>query len=472
MTSPLWTETTAAEATGGHAVGTWSARGVSIDSRSVAPDDLFVAITGPRLDGHDFVSAAMKSGAAAALISRRPDDMPASAPSLEVSDTLQALVDLANAARARSNAKVIAVTGSVGKTSTKEALRLALEHQGKTTASASSFNNHWGVPLSVARMPCDTDYGVFEVGMNHAGEIEPLSRIIRPHVAIITTIEPAHIEFFDSIEGIADAKAEIFSGMSGGTAVLNRDNPQFDRLAAAARTAGIDTILAFGEHPDADARLISHTTDRGGSNVEAHIAGHRIGFRLSMPGKHFAMNSLAVLAAISAVGGDVAAGARSLESLVPLDGRGRRHDIVLKEGAFTLVDESYNANPASMRAAFDSLSMIRPGPDGRRMVALGETRELGAQSARFHRDLAEILIARGIDTVFACGAQMADMYGDLPPAMQGGFEEESGVLAGQVAKFVRAGDVVVVKGSLASGMKKVVDALVALGDTPADAVNG
>ncbi|MBT5049029.1 MAG: UDP-N-acetylmuramoylalanyl-D-glutamyl-2,6-diaminopimelate--D-alanyl-D-alanine ligase [Rhodospirillaceae bacterium] len=472
MTAPLWSETSAVEATGGHAVGTWSAQGVSIDSRSIAPDDLFVAIEGPRLDGHDFVATAMKSGAAAALISRRPDDIDADTPSLEVPDTLEALRALAVAARARTEARIIAVTGSVGKTSTKEALRLALENQGKTTASASSFNNHWGVPLSVARMPGDTDFGVFEVGMNHAGEIEPLSKIIRPHVAVITTIEPAHIEFFDSIEGIADAKAEIFTGMSGGTAILNRDNPLFERLATAARDSGIDTILSFGQHADADARLVSHATDRNGSNVEADIAGRRIGYRLSMPGKHFVMNSLAVLAAISAVGGKVATAARTLEALVPLDGRGRRHEIAFKDDSFTLIDESYNANPASMRAAFEALAMTRPGPNGRRIVALGEMRELGGRSATFHRELADEIQARGIDMVFACGPRMADMYGDLPRALQGGFAEDSTGLAGKVCSTVRGGDVVVVKGSLASGMKKVVDALMALRSAAANAVNG
>lgn len=472
MTSPLWTETSAAEATGGHAIGTWSAQGVSIDSRSIQPDDLFVAIEGPRMDGHDFVSTALESGAAAALISRRTGDIADDTPLLEVPDTLDALRDLAHAARARTQARIIAVTGSVGKTSTKEALRHALAQQGKTTASASSFNNHWGVPLSVARMPGDTAFGIFEVGMNHAGEIEPLSKIVRPHVAVITTIEPAHIEFFDSIEGIADAKAEIFTGMTGGIAVLNRDNPLFDRLAEAARTSGIEQILAFGEHNGADARLISHATDRHGSNVEAEIVGRRIGYRLSMPGKHFVMNSLAVLAAISAVGGKVATAARTLEAMVPLEGRGRRHEIALKDDGFTLIDESYNANPASMRAAFDSLAMTRPGPNGRRIVALGEMRELGARSAAFHRELADVLQSKGIDKVFACGARMADMYSDLPGKMQGGFADDSTSLASKLSSVVRAGDVVVVKGSLASGMKNVVDALMSLRTTPANAVNG
>lgn len=472
MTAPLWTETTAAEATGGHATGQWSAQGVSIDSRSIAPDDLFVAIEGPNLDGHDFVSTALDSGAAAALISRRPDDIAIDAPVLEVPDTLEAMRALAVAARARTQAKIIAVTGSVGKTSTKEALRLVLENQGKTTASASSYNNHWGVPLSVARMPGDTEYGVFEVGMNHAGEIEPLSRIIRPHVAVITTIEPAHIEFFDSIEGIADAKAEIFAGMSGGTAILNRDNPLFDRLKAAAQTAGIEQILAFGKHGTADVRLISHATDRAGSNVEADIVGRRIGYRLSMPGKHFVMNSLAVLAAVNAVGGKVAAAARTLETLAPLDGRGRRHEIALKHDVFTLIDESYNANPASMRAAFEALAVTRPGPCGRRIVALGEMRELGVQSAAFHRELADVLCARRIDLVFACGSQMAEMYGALPTAMQGGFSDDSAGLAVKVSQSVQGGDVIVVKGSLASGMKKVVDALFALRNATANAANG
>ena len=461
----LWTDSSAAKATGGHAIGTWAARGVSIDSRSVAPDDLFVAIVGPRLDGHDFVSTAMQSGAAAALISRRPDNMATDTPSLEVPDTLEALRALAIAARARTEAKIIAVTGSVGKTSTKEALRLVLENQGKTTASASSFNNHWGVPLSVARMPADTDYGVFEVGMNHAGEIEPLSRIIRPHVAIITTIEPAHIEFFDSIEGIADAKAEIFSGMSGGVAVLNRDNPLFERLATAAEEAGVDEIIAFGEHTGSDARLISCTTDRDGSMVKADIAGRQIRYQLSMPGRHFVMNSLAVLGAVNAVGGDPLAAARTLEALAPLDGRGRRFDLALAGGSFTLIDESYNANPASMRAAFETLAKTRPGPSGRRVVALGEMRELGARSAAYHRELAEELESRGIDSVFACGTAMTEMFGDLPSAMQGGFADESEELATAVSNFIQSGDVVVVKGSLASGMQKVVDALKALDDT-------
>jgi UDP-N-acetylmuramoyl-tripeptide--D-alanyl-D-alanine ligase len=321
-------------------------------------------------------------------------------------------------------------------------------------------------------MPAESAFGVFEVGMNHAGEIEPLSKIIRPHVAVITTIEPAHIEFFDSIEAIADAKAEVFTGMSGGTAVLNRDNPHFERLAAAARASGVDSVLAFGEHPDADVRLVSHGADRNGSNVEADIAGRPIGYRLSMPGKHFVMNSLAVLAAVRAVGGKVATAARTLETLTPLDGRGRRHEVTLKDGAFTLIDESYNANPASMRAAFESLAVTRPGPNGRRVVALGEMRELGARSAAFHRDLAGQLEANGIDRVFACGSRLAEMYKDLPSVMQGGFAEESAALARQIAPNIRAGDVVVVKGSLASGMKKIVDALMALQSQTANAVNG
>jgi UDP-N-acetylmuramoyl-tripeptide--D-alanyl-D-alanine ligase len=385
---------------------------------------------------------------------------------------MDALRALGIAARNRAAARVIAVTGSVGKTGTKDALRTALEAQGPTAASVGSFNNHWGVPLSLARMPKETAFGVFEVGMNHAGEIEPLSRMIRPDVAIVTTVEPAHIEFFDSIEAIADAKAEIFLGMTGGTAVLNRDNGQYDRLAAAAKAAGVGQILGFGTHAKAEARLISHAADGTGTNVEAVICGRRIGYRLSVPGKHHVMNSLAVLAAVSAAGANVAAAARTLGQLAPLAGRGRRHSVAIPGGSFSVVDESYNANPASMRAAIETLAATRPDACGRRIAALGEMRELGRRSAEFHLALADILKANGVDRVFACGPAMKPMFDSLPKAMRGGYAPESSTLARQVSAAIRGGDVVVVKGSLASGMKVVVDALLAAGSTSSRAVNG
>ena len=468
MTGPLWTSASATTATGGQATVAWVAHGVSIDSRAVEKDDLFVAIDGPNFDGHDFVSAAMEDGAAAAIISRHPEGLPKTAPLLVVANTMDALRALAVTARTRTTARIIAVTGSVGKTGTKDALHTALAQQGATSASVKSFNNHWGVPLSLARMPADGDFGIFEVGMNHAGEIAPLSRMIRPHVAVITTVEAAHIEFFDSIEAIADAKAEIFLGMEGGTAVLNRDNPLYDRLAAAARASGIDQILAFGEHKEANVRLISYAGDADGASVKADILGRSIEYRTGAPGKHLAMNSLAMLAAISAIDADAAA-ARSLRAMTPGAGRGQRHSIGLADGTLTLIDESYNANPASMKAAIETLGAAAPGPGGRRIAILGDMRELGQRSADFHRAVAEQLLSNNIDLTFACGPGMATMVEDLPTKNLGAYAAESGSLARQVEKIVRAGDVVVVKGSLATNMKTVVEALLGLATTSATA---
>jgi len=462
MTVPLWTSASAATTTGGRATAEWEAHGVSIDSRAVKKGDLFVAIDGPNFDGHDFVSSAMNAGAAAAIISRHPEGLAKTAPLLVVANTMDALRALAVAARTRTTARIIAVTGSVGKTSTKDSLHTALAQQGKTSASVKSFNNHWGVPLSLARMPAAADFGIFEVGMNHAGEIAPLSRMIQPHVAVITTVEAAHIKFFDSIEAIADAKAEIFMGMEGGTAVLNRDNPLYDRLAAAARTCGVDQILAFGEHEEANVRLISCVGDADGASVKADINGQPIDYRTGAPGKHLVMNSLAMLAAISAVNADVALAARSLRDTTPGAGRGQRHSIALADGILTLIDESYNANPASMKAAIETLGAAAPGPGGRRIAVLGDMRELGRRSAEFHRTVADQLLSNKIDLTFACGPAMAAMVEGLPTENLGAYAEDSGSLARQVAKNVRPGDVVIVKGSLATGMKTVVEALLGL----------
>ena len=462
MSCPLWTSTNVAHATGGQTTADWVAHGISIDSRAVEKNDLFVAVNGPNFDGHDFVSSAMKAGAAAAIISHRSKDIPRTAPLLIVANTMDALRALAVSARTRSNARIIAVTGSVGKTGTKDLLHTALTKQGSTSASVKSFNNQWGVPLSLARMPADGEFGIFEVGMNHAGEIAPLSRMIRPHVAIITTVEAAHIEFFDSIEAIADAKAEIFLGMEGGTAVLNRDNPLYERLAAAARANSIDQILTFGEHEKADARLVSYTGDAVGASVSANIMGQSVDFRTGAPGKHIALNSLAALAAIAAVGADVGAAARCLQDIAPGAGRGQRHTITLTNGSLTLIDESYNANPASMKAAIETLGATAPGPGGRRIAILGDMRELGQQSGDFHRTIADQLLANNIDLTFACGPDMQAMVKRLPASNFGGYTQNSSTLAKQVVGIVGPGDVVVVKGSLATGMKTIVEALLGL----------
>ncbi len=345
----LWTGTEAAAATGGRNTRDWRATGASIDSRTTAKGDLFVAIEGPVFDGHQFVGAAFANGAAAGLVSAVPDALTETSALHVVDDTMAALTALGAASRARTSARIAAVTGSAGKTGTKEALRHVLEAQGPTSASRSSFNNHWGVPLSLARMPAETAFGIFEVGMNHAGEIEPLSRLIRPHVAIVTTVEAAHLEFFDSVEAIADAKSEIFAGRaSDGTAVLTRDNPHFDRLAGAAHRYGVANIVAFGAAPQSDVRLLDSTPADGHGEISASIGGRRVDYRLGVAGRHWVMNSLAVLAAVGALGADVEAAARSLAGFAELDGRGKSHRITIGDAAITLIDESYNANPASM----------------------------------------------------------------------------------------------------------------------------
>jgi UDP-N-acetylmuramoyl-tripeptide--D-alanyl-D-alanine ligase len=462
MTDALWTRDSVTAATSGSGDVDWFATGVSIDSRTIEKGDLFIALKGPRVDGHDHVIQALADGAAAVLVDHRPDGLADDAPVIEVDDTMTALNDLGKAGRNRSTAKIIAVTGSVGKTGTKDALRNALTLQGKTSASAHSYNNHWGVPLSLARMPADAEYGVFEVGMNHAGEITPLSQMIRPDVAIITTVEPAHIEFFDSIEAIADAKAEIFSGMNGGTAILNRDNPLYVRIAKGAKPPNVARTLSFGENPEADARLITRVADSSGNNVEAVICSRRIGYRLGLPGQHLVQNSLAVLAAICAVDADVAAAAKTLSELTPIAGRGARRIIKVPDGSFTIIDESYNANPASMRAAMETLAAMRPEPCAKRIAVLGDMRELGKNSRDYHVALADILIKNGIDKVYACGDQMAAMFDAIPTEMRGGYSDSAQELGQTVTARVRTGDVITVKGSLASGMKTVVDQLSAL----------
>ena len=363
--------------------------GISIDSRTVAPGDAFVALTDAR-DGHDFVDAALKSGASLAIVARAKRAMfAADAPLLLVDDVLDALRDLARAARARTHAKIIAVTGSVGKTGAKEALRLALSADGETHASAASYNNHWGVPLSLARCPANIKYAVFEIGMNHAGEITPLVALVRPHVAIVTTIEPVHLEYFGSLEKIADAKAEIFSGIvPGGAAVINRDNGQYARLAAAARAANVSRIVSFGENTEADTRLMRHSLQADSSCVHASVLGEDVTYKLGAPGKHLVLNSLAVLTAASLAGADLALAALALNQLRAPVGRGARMTLKVSGGTALLIDESYNANPASMAAAIALLGQANIGPQGRRIAVLGDMLELGDQGEALHAALA------------------------------------------------------------------------------------
>jgi UDP-N-acetylmuramoyl-tripeptide--D-alanyl-D-alanine ligase len=475
--TPLWTSAEAEKATGGRATRAWSAEGVSIDSRTLVPGDLFVAIQGPNFDGHTFVADAVRKGAAAAVVSRRPEGVAEDAPLLLVADPFTALQDLARAARERTAARIVAVTGSVGKTGTKEALRFVLSAQGLTTASEGSLNNHWGVPLSLARMPRNAAYGVFELGMNHAGEIAPLTRMVRPHVAIVTTIEAVHLEFFDSVDDIAAAKAEIFDGLTdGGVAVLNQDNIYFGYLTRQALARGVARVVGFGVSPGAWARLVTYRQLGGASQLNAEIAGRPLTYRLGLPGRHLALNSLAVLAAVSHLGGDVAAAASLLGDLAPTKGRGARYELALpdfgRDANYTLVDESYNASPPAMRAAFTVLAGIEPGLGGRRIAVLGDMLELGAESSVIHRELAQDLVATGIDLVCTSGVNMVNLSAALPREMQACHTDRAEELLPLVRALIRPGDVVMVKGSHGSRMGLIVDALLADAATPRSAANG
>lgn len=476
LNQDLWPAAEAARAIRAAGSGDWVAQGVAIDSRNIQPGDLFVAIKGPNHDGHAFVADALKSGAAAAVVSdpRMGVEIDASR-LLIVDDTMAALEALARAARARTEARIVAITGSVGKTSTKEALRLALGAQpggaGAVAATLGNLNNHWGLPLSLARMPRDSAYGVFELGMNHPGEIAPLSRITRPHVAIITTVAKTHSAYFDSLEQIADAKAEIFAGLEpGGVAVLNRDNPMFQHLCAAAEAAGVERVVGFGASHDADWRLAEIAVYPEHCDVTARHGDTELIYTLGVSGRHLALNSLAVLAGVEALGGDVAVAAESLSGLRAIAGRGKRHRVQAPGGAFELIDESYNASPASMKAAIAVLGVARPEGRGRRIAVLGDMLELGAEADQLHAALVDDLSAAAIDQVFTSGQSMSALWDALPAAMRGGHANDAEKLTPMVTAAVHADDVVMVKGSLGSRTRIIVEALLDLAarqDAPA-----
>jgi UDP-N-acetylmuramoyl-tripeptide--D-alanyl-D-alanine ligase len=459
----LWTVEAMAAAIGAEREGALpqSVPGISIDSRTLAAGEAFFAIQGDHRDGHDFVAAALAAKAGLAVVAAdRRSELPQDVPLLVVPDVLAALRALAAAARARLQGKVIGVTGSVGKTGTKEALRLALSQDGETHASAASYNNHWGVPLSLARCPASARYAVLEMGMNHAGEIEPLSRLARPHVAIITTVAPVHLEFFGSLAKIADAKAEIFLGLeAGGAAVINRDNSQFAHLKRRAKQAGVARIVSFGEHEQADARLIKCALHTGCSVVQADILGTELTYKIGAPGRHLVHNSLAVLAAAVLVGADLALAALALADFKPASGRGAAFEIDLPGGPATVIDESYNANPASMAAALALLGQRPVGARGRRIAVLGDMLELGPRGRALHRGLLAPVDANAIDLVFCCGPLMRALWRALPASRRGGYAEDSAALEPQVLSAVGAGDVVMVNGSLGSRMAPVVKAL-------------
>ena len=459
----LWTTDALATATAAARQGVLppSISGISIDSRSIEPGEAFFAIQGDNRDGHQFVTAALAGKAGLAVVAAdRRDQFPADAPLLVVPDVLAALRDLAGAARLRTHAKVIGVTGSVGKTSTKEALRLALAKDGETHASVASYNNHWGVPLSLARCPASARYVVLEMGMNHAGEIAPLSRLARPDVVLITTIAPVHLEFFGSLTKIADAKAEIFLGLKwDGVAILNRDIPQFAHLQRHASEAGVSRVVSFGEHAKADARLIKCALQPHCSTVQADILGTELTYKIGAPGRHMVLNSLAVLAVAALVGADLALAALALAELKAISGRGAPIDLDLPGGHALVIDESYNANPASVDAALALLGQAPVGTQGRRIAVLGDMLELGPQGKALHRGLVAPVEANSVDLVFCCGPLMHSLWQALPASRRGGYAEDSAALEAQVVPAIRAGDVVMVKGSLGSRMAPIVKAL-------------
>jgi len=470
----LWTADAAAQATGGRTNSAWTVSGVSIDSRSVGKGDLFVALRGPNFDGHKFVAGALKQGAGAALVDHVPEGVEAGAPLLIVENTEKALAALGAASRQRSDAKIIGVTGSVGKTGVKEVLRLVLSKMGSCAATEGNLNNHLGLPLSLARMDAETDFGVYEMGMNHPGELVPLSKASQPHVAIITTVEAVHAGNFESEEAIADAKAEIFTGMDqGGIAVLNKDNRHFERLKQAAEKAGLGKIISFGSDADADVRLTTSKSDADGSDVTASILGKDVTYRIALPGSHWVTNSLAILGAIAALDLDVEQAAKSLIEASPVKGRGERHTIKFLSGeSITLIDESYNASPASMRAAIETLASVEPGKGGRRIAVLGDMLELGDEYPEHHAALVHPLEDAEIDLVFTVGRGMSHLRDALSPAMRGGYALSSDMLSTQLFSRLKHGDVVMVKGSAGSRMGLIVETLKSKEAAPLLAASG
>ncbi|KJS43954.1 MAG: UDP-N-acetylmuramoyl-tripeptide--D-alanyl-D-alanine ligase [Roseovarius sp. BRH_c41] len=464
----LWSAQEAAAATGGRVTGDWQVSGVSIDTRTLQRGDLFVALSAAR-DGHEFVAQALAKGAAAALVSHVPEGVGGDAPLLLVADVQAGLEALGRAGRARSRAKVVAVTGSVGKTSTKEMLRDVLRHQGRTHAAEASYNNHWGVPLTLARMPVDTQFAVIEIGMNHPGEIAPLARMARPHVAVITTVAAAHLEAFEDIEGIAREKASIFEGLEpGGVAVINADIATAPILRAeAVRHAA--RILSFGTARGAHHRLL---------NVELHdrvTVGHArawrspLVYKVGVPGRHFAMNALAVLAVVQVLGCDRAVAMADLAGWAPPAGRGTREELVLdlaSDGmSIDLIDDAFNANPTSMAAALEVLAAAQPRDGvgrvarGRRIAILGDMLELGADEVAMHAGLADLPYMAQIDEIHCVGPRMRALWELLSEGRQGRWAATAEDLAAQAHRLIDAGDVVLVKGSKGSRVSLVVEAL-------------
>jgi len=481
MSAVLWTSNDAAKATGGQNTHPWQATGLSIDTRNITPGDLFIALTDVR-DGHDFVAQALDKGASAALVSRIPAGVDANAPLLVVPDVLAALGDMAAAARARSPAKVVAVTGSVGKTSTKDMMRVVLGNPGHVHTAEKSFNNHWGVPLTLARMPQDTSVALIEIGMNHPGEIAPLAKLARPDIAVVTTVVAAHLEAFSDVDEIAREKAAIFTGLKpGGVAIINGDIAQTDILHKAALAANA-TIVTFGESPGCDYWLETVTVANDVTVARARIQGVPYLFKIMTAGRHFAVNALSTLAVASALGDDAAVAACNLVNWVPPPGRGTRETIVLDvvedDLTIDLLDDAFNANPASMAAALDVLVATVPRDGlgrvarGRRIAVLGDMLELGPSEADLHRAVSELPALADIDLVHCVGPRMQSLFEVLPPNKRGIWVAGATDMSARVHSLIDAGDVVLVKGSKGSKVSLVVDAIRNLGHPQTNKIRG
>lgn len=457
----IWTAQEITRATSGTSKGEWTATSVSIDTRNIQPGALFVALPGSKVDGHDHVAAALEKGAIAALVSKPVAGVDA-AKLVVVANVERALQQLGAAARLRSAAKFIGITGSVGKTGAKEMLATALGAIGKTYATSGNLNNHLGVPLTLANLPLDAAYAIIEMGMNHVGEISPLSHWARPDVSLITTVEGVHIEHFASVSSIADEKAAIFDGMGGaGIAVLNADNPHFTRLKKHAESKGLDRVLSFGMAANANCRLLQYRIDDTLSQIEAEILGTPIRYRLGTTGKHWAVTSVAVLAIVDALGGDLAASAEALEYFKEPKGRGQIKKLTVKGGYLRLLDDSYNASPVSVKGAIEKLAEIRASSSQkvRTMVVLGDMLELGEHAEDMHVGLVPTLVNNQMDLVFAAGKFMEKMYHALPEGMRGAYRANSRELAPVVVEQMRANDLILVKGSRGSQMDVVARAI-------------
>ena len=455
MPLPLWTSEEASAATGGISQAAWTANSIVIDSRLSQAGDLFFALHGEHVDGHKYVASALAQGASAAVVSHVPQGVGPDAPLLIVKDTTAALNAMAEARRKNCSATIFGVTGSVGKTSTKEALKIVCSSLGKTHATLGNFNNHLGVPITLCRMPKDIQFAAFEMGMNHAGELTVLTKQLRPHIAIITNIEAVHLEFFDSLQGIADAKAEIFLGLEGKkAAVLNKDNVYYDHLCSVAKRCGVQRVLSFGTDKDASCRLVSYETTDEGCRITADIEGKIITYPVGVPGIHQARNTLAVLAAIHAAGEDVEKAAAAFTHFGAPAGRGKRYRI---NYSFTLIDDSYNASPASVKASLHVLASDQV--PGRKIAILGDMLELGENSVALHRGLAEDIIAGGIDKLITVGMMMKELYDHVPAEQRGGHYKTVDELLPVLLSHIEPRDTVLIKGSHGTHLYKAVERL-------------